>query len=99
MILESDIILNSKQTRTLQSIFADPIRAGIPWNDIESLLIALGGVLSEGSGSRVRVNLNGVLAVFHRPHPERVTDKGALKSVRRFLINAGIKPEGGEDAL
>ncbi len=41
---------------------------------------------------RVRVALNGVRAVFHRPHPERVTDKGAVKSVRRFLESAEVRP-------
>jgi hypothetical protein len=51
--------------------------------------------VTEGSGSRVRVKLNGVFAVFHRPHPERVTDKGALKSVRKFLVNAGVEIEEG----
>ena len=55
------------------------------------LLLALGAELSEGSGSRVRVALNGVRAVFHRPHPQRETDKGAVKSVRRFLQEAGIE--------
>jgi hypothetical protein len=99
MILESDIILNNKQTRTLQAIFEDPVKSDIPWSDIESVFAALGGVVSEGSGSRVRVNLNEVYAVFHRPHPERVTDKGALKSVRKFLINAGFGPKGGENDL
>lgn len=37
-------------------------------------------------------SLNGVLATFHRPHPEPTTDKGAVKSVRRFLENAGVRP-------
>ena len=46
--------------------------------------------ISEGRGSRVRVILNDVKAVFHRPHPERVTEKGAVKSVRRFLKEAGV---------
>lgn len=32
------------------------------------------------------------LAVFHRPHPRTVTDKGAVKSVRRFLTESGIEP-------
>lgn len=40
--------------------------------------------------SRVRIELNGVKAVFHRPHPRPDTDKGALVSVRKFLNNAGI---------
>ena len=77
----------------LELIFADPPRADIPWKDIERLLIALGGEISEGRGSRVRVFLNDRIAIFHRPHPERVTDKGALKSVRKFLINAGVVAE------
>ncbi len=49
--------------------------------------------MSEGSGSRIRVALNGVRAVFHRPNPERETDKGTLKSVCRFLLAAGISSE------
>lgn len=77
-------------------IFENPPRSDIPWQDIQGLFTALGGEVSEGSGSRVRIYLNGVRAVFHRPHPENVTDKGALKSVRRFLIEAGIQPETGE---
>ena len=40
----------------------------------------------------MRVALKDVRAVFHRPHPRKETDKGALKSVRRFLAEAGIKP-------
>jgi len=62
----------------------------VEWKKIESLLTALGGELSEGRGSRIRVALNNVRAVFHRPHPQKETDKGALKSVRRFLKEAGI---------
>jgi len=54
--------------------------------------MACGGEISEGEGSRIRVALNGVRAVFHRPHPRKETDKGAVRSVRRFLIEAGIKP-------
>jgi hypothetical protein len=82
--------MNSKQRKTFELIFKEPISPGIAWPDIESLLEALGAELSEGAGSRLRVKLNGVRAVFHRPHPQRTTDKGAVSSVRRFLENAGI---------
>jgi len=34
--------------------------------------------------------LNGVRAVFHRPHPKKETDKGAIVSMRRFLLEAGV---------
>jgi hypothetical protein len=70
----------------------DPIRSNIVWDDIEALFIALGAYRQEGSGSRVRFLLKGVPAVFHRPHPQRETDKGAVKSTRKFLIDAGIIP-------
>jgi HicA toxin of bacterial toxin-antitoxin, len=82
--------MNAKQRKTLTAIFAMPSRSDVAWSDVESLFRTLGGEVSEGAGSRVRVALNGVRAVFHRPHPERATDKGTLKSVRRFLLAAGI---------
>jgi len=45
------------------------------------MLRAFRAELSEGSGSRVRIALNNVRAVFHRPHPRKETDKGAVKSM------------------
>jgi len=83
--------LNSKQQKTLKEILEDPIRANIDWSDVESLLKTLGRVM-EVSGSRVRALVNGKVATFHRPHPEKETDKGTVKSVRRFLREAGVKP-------
>lgn len=83
--------LSSKHQKTLRAIFEDPVRADIEWTAIENLLLALGAELSEGRGSRVRVYLEGVRAVFHRPHPRKATEKGALKSVRRFLTEAGVQ--------
>jgi hypothetical protein len=85
--------LSSRHKRTLQAVYEDPVRADVAWADIERLLVALGAELTEGRGSRVRIALNGVRAVFHRPHPRRETDKGALRSMRRFLGEAGVKPE------
>ena len=58
---------------------------------MKALLLALGAKISEGADSRVRIELNGVRAVFHRPHPENTTDKGAVKSVRKLLDYAGVK--------
>lgn len=84
--------MRGKHRRTLEAIFADPGRASIAWADIEALLQALGAEVSEGRGSRVRVSLRGVDAVFHRPHPRKETDKGAVRSMRRFLREAGVEP-------
>ena len=85
--------MNKKQRQTLKAVFTLPIRSDIKWKDIENLFKALGGKISQGKGSRVRVSLNGIKAVFHEPHPERETDKGAVKAVKEFLINAEINPE------
>lgn len=85
-------MLTKKHKMTLNAIFAKPTQSGIAWKDIEALLIALGAELSEGNGSRVRIALNRRKAVFHRPHPRKETDKGAVVSMRRFLTESGVKP-------
>ena len=85
--------LSRRHRNTLRFVFQNPVRSDVAWRDIEKLLRAAGAELSEGRGSRVRVFLNGVRAVFHRPHPHKETDKGALKAMRRFLLEAGIDPE------
>ncbi len=84
--------MNTKQRQTLKKIFERPDRSDIPWSNVESMFLSLNAEISEGRGSRVRVALNDIRAVFHRPHPQRMTNKGAVKSVRRFLQEAGVKP-------
>ena len=83
-----------KPRRIIQAVFEKQVN--IAWADIERMLIHLGAEVSEGRGSRVRVALKGVRAVFHRPHPQKETDRGAVAAVRRFLIEAGIEAEGEE---
>ena len=83
--------MNTKNKKTLENIYKRPVPADIFWTDIESLFISLGAEIYEGAGSRIRVKLNNTRAVFHRPHPEKITDKGAVNSVRRFLENAGVE--------
>jgi len=82
--------MNKRHQKTLQQIFQQPVQSGIVWKNIEVMLKALGAAITEGSGSRVRIALNGIRAVFHRPHPHKETDKGAIVSMRRFLKEAGI---------
>lgn len=74
----------------MERVFNDPIKSDIPWSDIEGLFRTLGAEITEGSGSRVRIKLHGERAIFHRPHPEKTTDKGAVKAVRQFLTNVGV---------
>lgn len=83
--------MNQKQRKTLEAVYTQPVLANIIWQDIENLFVALGAVVREGRGSRVRIELNGVVAVFHRPHPEKEASKGRVKVAREFLEKAGVE--------
>jgi hypothetical protein len=85
-------MLNSKQRKTLETIFETPTRADISWIDVENLFLSLGAIVQQGKGSRVRVALNGVKAVFHEPHPEKEISKCTVKDIREFLVNADVSP-------
>ena len=85
--------MNRRHRRTLGRIFAQPIPADLRWRDIEALLRAAGAEIGEGAGSRVRVALAGVRAVFHRPHPGPETRRGLVRAIRDFLAAAGVRPE------
>lgn len=84
--------MSRRHNHTLELLFDDPVRSNIAWRDIEAMLLAIGAEVTEGRGSRVRIALHGVRAVFHRPHPQKETDKGAVQSMRRFLLQAGVTP-------
>nr|WP_245415679.1 type II toxin-antitoxin system HicA family toxin [Ciceribacter lividus] len=74
------------------AIFREPVPGSIVWSDVESLLIATGCTVVEGSGSRVRFEKDGLLALFHRPHPEKEAKRYQVRDARRFLEMLGIVP-------
>jgi hypothetical protein len=84
--------MNRKQARTLASVFAQPISGDIKWRDVESFLKGLGARIRERAGSRVAFHLKDQTAVLHRSHQSPNLDKGAVRDLRRFLSNAGVKP-------
>jgi hypothetical protein len=84
--------MNSKQQKTLAAIFEVPVSATIPWANIESLLIAVGCQISEGSGSRVKFAKNGVVIGFHRPHQAKEANRYQVRDVQAYLTKIGIAP-------
>ncbi|MFN9174936.1 MAG: hypothetical protein ACK58N_10620 [Synechocystis sp.] len=38
----------------------------------------------------MRVSLNGVKAVFHKPHPNNEVGKACVKSIKLFLETANV---------
>lgn len=93
LLIDTIMAIGKRHRETLTAIFSNPVRSNVVWTDIEKLVVALGGELEEGRGSRIRIALNGVRAVFHKPHPRKETDKGALMSMRRFLLEAGANKD------
>ena len=86
--------LGGRHRKTLAAVFAEPVRANLTWSEVIGLLSAMGAEISEGRGSRVRIHLEGIRAVFHRPHPKKEIGKGAVRSLRRFLREAGVVETG-----
>jgi len=81
--------VNSKRLRTHEAIFEVPPRKDITWHDVTSLFEALGATVTQGQGSRVRVALHDLTAVFHQPHPRPELPTYAVKDIRDFLEQAG----------
>jgi hypothetical protein len=85
-------MLSNKNKRVLEAVFAQPVTADLRWGDVETMLVAPGATVTQGRGSRVRIALNDRRIVFHAPHPQPTLVKDAVRSIRRFLIEAGIEP-------
>ena len=53
--------------------------------------MSLGAEREERRGSRVAFVLNGMPALFHRPHPRKEAGKKTVGDVYDFLIAAGVE--------
>lgn len=84
--------MNARQRKTLEAVFRDPVSPGIAWAYVESLLVAAGCRLIEGSGSRVRFECRGLIASFHRPHPQKEAKRYQIRDAREFLLKMGVQP-------
>jgi hypothetical protein len=84
--------MTGKHGRTLAAVFAVPTRHNIRFADIEALIVALGGEVRAGAGSRVVLELHGGRAYLHRPHPGREAKRYQVEEVREFLRTLEIRP-------
>jgi hypothetical protein len=83
--------MNAKHRKTCDAIFSLPTSATIVFQDIESLIKALGGEVLEREGSRVKITLQGHQWRCHRPHPGKEAKRYQVEEARELLIKAGIK--------
>ncbi|TPK60184.1 MULTISPECIES: type II toxin-antitoxin system HicA family toxin [unclassified Mesorhizobium] len=84
--------MNSKHRRVLKAIFTDPVSGSIEWIAVETLLVAVGCQVIEGSGSRVRFVFKSEVETFHRPHPSKEAKRYQVRDARQFLLRIGVKP-------
>jgi hypothetical protein len=84
--------MNKTHQKTLAAVFATPVPASLEWRRIELLFLAAGAKVIEGNGSRVRFELNGVVASFHRPHPQKEAKPYQVRDAKEFLSQAGVHP-------
>lgn len=82
--------MNNKHTVTLSLVYSHPSPKALEWTRIEALFLALGATKIEGSGSRVRFELNEVVATFHRPHPNKEAKPYQVRDAKAFLEQAGV---------
>jgi hypothetical protein len=86
------VYMNGKHRKTLEAVFRDPVSGTLEWAAIDSLLVAAGCVVIEGSGSRVRFDRDGEIETFHRPHPAKEAKRYQVRAARTYLIRLGIMP-------
>lgn len=84
--------MNGRHRKTLALVFTDPVPATLAWASIESLLLAAGAVVIEGSGSRVKFVKGNEVETFHRPHPAKEAKRYQVVAARGFLRRIGVTP-------
>jgi len=84
--------VNSKQRKTLKKLFEDPVLKNIEWNDVAGLVSAVGGVIKQGDGSRVRIVIGGQSLNIHTPHPQKELKPYQIRAIRILLSDQGFAP-------
>ncbi|MDE2729489.1 MAG: type II toxin-antitoxin system HicA family toxin [Gemmatimonadota bacterium] len=84
--------MDSRQRKTLEAVFADPISSNIEWRQIETLLVSVGCEAIEGRGSRIAFKYGTHRADFHRPHPGKEAKPYQVRAAREFLTCMGVTP-------
>jgi len=84
--------MNNQHRKTLAALFTRPTAGNLNFAAIESLVIALGGEVKEGEGSRVALRIGDAVMDVHRPHPGKEAKKYQVEEFRAWLSARGITP-------
>ena len=86
------VYMKAKHRKILTAIFIRATKANIKFSDIEGLVIALGGEVREGDGSRVVLELFGTREYAHRPHPGKEAKEYIVEKIREWLTGLEVTP-------
>lgn len=84
--------MSHKHEQLVRAIFGEPPSNNIHWRDVESLLNHVGAETENIPGSRLRVKINRMEGILHRPHHSNTLDRQGIKHLREFLARAGVTP-------
>ncbi len=96
--IRGEAAMSHRHANLIRSIFHDPPSGNVHWRDVESLLKHVGASIEPLSGARIRVTLNGVEGILHRPHHGTTLDKNAVRHLREYLAHARCTPSQYEAA-
>jgi predicted RNA binding protein YcfA (HicA-like mRNA interferase family) len=84
--------MNSKHRKTLEAIFSSPTPKTLAWDDLVSLLLALGCDMEKDGGSHFAFRRDSQKADFHRPHPGKELKPYQVRDAQTFLVKIGVEP-------
>ena len=84
--------MNSKRKKTLEAVFSHPTPKNIAWDDLVSLLRALGCDMVKDGGSHFAFKRDNHKVDFHRPHPGKELKLYQVEDAKAFFIKIGVKP-------
>ena len=84
--------MNNRQQKTLVAIFSNPAPKTLAWNDLVSLLLALGCDMEKDGGFHFAFRRDTQKADFHRPHPGNELKPYQVRDAKAFLAKIGVEP-------
>jgi len=91
-----DAAVSGPDRRTLDGVFAHPVRHDVAWTDVVSLIERIGTV-EEGSNNAFVLRVGGKSYDVHKPHTQHLTAPEIL-GLRHFIDEAGWSPRTPSEA-
>lgn len=91
-LFASILNMNARHRKTLHAVFARSTSPSVVFADIEALVKALGGTVTEREGSRVKIELLNEVWHCHRPHLGKEAKRYQVEEARELFERVGVQP-------